>query len=87
MEIKTKFNLGQEVYYVGEFTNRDFETAYEPVPAIVERIIYIMTTGIIDEIYYTLDYSDYIEDEVFATREEAEETAKELNEREKENKL
>ncbi len=84
-EIKTQFELEQEVYYIDEFTNEHNETIYDIVPAHIEKIICEITKDIEDTVYYMLDDLSYrIEDEIFGKREKADMFCKELNKRAKE---
>lgn len=74
MKIETKFDIGQEVYYIEEYYNESDDYIKE------------IRIGIIDKIsiteYRTLFWVDgdsYYEFELFATREEAEARLEELN--------
>lgn len=69
MEIKTKFDIGQEVYYIDEFKNASGKVIYEINTDIISEIIIRKNNvgyGTANQMY------ELNEVELFATYEEAE---------------
>lgn len=74
MNIETKFDIGQDVYYIAEYYNECDEYVRKIIYCEIDGI-FITTTGVI---YLTTD-GNFYENEIFTTQEEAGEKLKELN--------
>lgn len=73
MEIKTKFDIGQNVYCIVDCYN----TLGERVEAVSMVRIYIIQISD-EKIIYLTDDGQFEENELFATREEAEQRLEEI---------
>ena len=75
MKIETKFEPEQYVFYIDKFVD---ETGKEYYSIIVDYIRRIFINSL-KEVYYVLnDEQTFIESELFATREEAEQKLEEI---------
>ena len=76
MKIETKFEPKQDVFYIDKFVNKNGKEYYDIVEDYIRRIIINSLKGV----YYILsDEQAFTENELFVTREEAEQKLKELN--------
>ena len=75
MKIETKFEPEQYVFYIDKFVNEDGKEYYSIVVDYIRRIF----INCLKEVYYVLnDEQTFIESELFATREEAEQKLEEI---------
>lgn len=75
MKIETKFEPEQYVFYIDKFVDENGKEYYSIVADYIRRIF----INSLKEVYYVLnDEQTFIESELFATREEAEQKLEEM---------
>lgn len=78
MKIETKFDIGQDVYYVGGFYNRKGEVFFDVVQCRINKIN-ICEYADKPCIFYDTDDGMMIEDRLYETPNEADERLKEID--------
>lgn len=79
MKIETKFDIHQEVYYIAEYINGNGDSFKEVTMGDITSIRLSEDINKKATIYYWIDGYTYTENQLFATREEAEKKLKELD--------
>ena len=75
MKIETKFEPEQYVFYIDKFVDETGKEYYSIIVDYIRRIV----INSLKEVYYVLnDEQTFIESELFATREEAEQKLEEI---------